>query len=298
MDAGPRQFHWTEGRGVNAALNWCGLDNCTKESWQSRVWLNEGEVNALALDKHGAVWVSMNRRGLGLVPPFGGVRLFDGVDWYAYNPSNTPMSSLNVTSLAPFGDGVYLGTMNAGVTIFSFTIPPTATPAPTFTPSATPSSTPSQMSTVLFAPTSTASPFDAPLTPVSVLRVICKDRFTFCHSPDGNEPAVGDGVTPGAVVADAVGEGVRLAVAVVVDVALAVPPACVAAVVDVADGVPGVACWTSVGDGPIVGTTGPVGLAVGGRRVGVDDGSAVLRGIVGRGVVRLGQPVPLQKRRL
>ncbi len=155
-DAVPRQFHWTEGRGVNAALNWCGLDNCTKESWQSRVWLNEGEVNALALDKHGAVWVSMNRRGLGLVPPFGGVRLFDGVDWYAYNPSNTPMSSLNVTSLAPFGDGVYLGTMNAGVTIFSFTIPPTATPAPTFTPSATPSSTP--VNTVEPTPTLEGSP--------------------------------------------------------------------------------------------------------------------------------------------
>ncbi|MCC7018704.1 MAG: hypothetical protein IT332_03045 [Ardenticatenales bacterium] len=155
-DAVPRQFHWTEGRGVNAALNWCGLDNCTKEAWQSRVWLNEGEVNALALDKNGAVWVSMNRRGLGLVPPFGGVRLFDGVDWFAYNPSNTPMSSLNVTSLAPFGDGVYLGTMNAGVTIFSFTIPPTATPAPTFTPSATPSSTP--VNTVESTPTLEGSP--------------------------------------------------------------------------------------------------------------------------------------------
>ncbi|MFN8423302.1 MAG: two-component regulator propeller domain-containing protein [Anaerolineae bacterium] len=150
-DAVPRQFHWTEGRGVNAALNWCSLDDCRNEGWQSRTWDNEGEVNALALDKNGNVWVSMNRRNLGLIPPFGGVRVFDGVNWFAYNPSNTPMSSLNITSLSAFDDGVFMGTFDAGVTVYSFTIPPTATPAPTFTPSATASST--RVATIEVTPT-------------------------------------------------------------------------------------------------------------------------------------------------
>lgn len=141
-DAVPRQFHWTDGRGVNAVLNWCSLDNCTNEGWQSRVWDNEGEVNALTLDKNGHVWVSMNRRGLGLIPPFGGIRVFDGVNWFAYNASNTSLVSSHLVSLAPFEDGVHLATHDAGVSVFSFTIPPTATPAPTFTPSATASATP------------------------------------------------------------------------------------------------------------------------------------------------------------
>ncbi|MEO8082618.1 MAG: two-component regulator propeller domain-containing protein [Ardenticatenales bacterium] len=150
-DAVPRQFHWTEGRGVNAALNWCSLDDCRNDGWQSRTWDNEGEVNRLALDKNGDVWVSMNRRDLGLIPPFGGVRVFDGVNWFAYNPSNTPMTSLNVTSLSAYDDGVFLGTFDAGVSVFSFTVPPTATPAPTFTPSPTASST--RAATIEFTPT-------------------------------------------------------------------------------------------------------------------------------------------------
>lgn len=164
-DAVPRQFHWTDGRGVNAVLNWCSLDNCTNEGWQSRSWSNEGEVNALALDKNGHVWVSMNRRGLGLIPPFGGVRIFDGVNWFAYNPSNTALVSHHLVSLAPHNDGVLIGTHDAGVSVYSFTVPPTATPAPTFTPSATPSATP--VDTVEPTPTRERTPGTATRPPTS-----------------------------------------------------------------------------------------------------------------------------------
>ena len=126
--------------------------------------------------------------------------------------------------------------------------------------------------------------------------MICKDRFTFCHSPDGNEPVVGDGVIPGAVVGDAVGVAVRLAVGPAVALAVALPPGCVGAFVDVAEGVPAVAGVSSVGDGPVVGPDGRVGLAVGvavavgGREGGVGDRSAEVRALAGGGPLRFWAP--------
>ncbi len=70
-DAREKNFHWGDGFGVNAAINWCPLD-CTNSAWQSQVWPNEGEVAALALDGDGRLWAGVHRSGNGITPPTAG----------------------------------------------------------------------------------------------------------------------------------------------------------------------------------------------------------------------------------
>jgi len=189
-DALHKRFHWGEGRGVNAALNWCPIDACTNEAWQAQVWDDEGEVNAIALDARGHVWVGTGRRGLAMVPPAGGtaawtgptragLRIWDGTDWYAYAPENVPITGREINAIHNAGESVWLASRDAGVSRFYFVPPPTPTPLatntprPTPTPTATdyvePTPTPVTPGTVVASPspTPTLRPTRPPGTPTS-----------------------------------------------------------------------------------------------------------------------------------
>lgn len=151
-DALHKRFHWGEGRGVNAALNWCPIDACTKESWQSQVWDAEGEVNALSLDARGRLWVGTGRRGLAMLPPAGGtdvwsgptragLRIWDGTEWYAYAPENVPLAGREIQAIRDGGESMWLATRANGLSRYWFVAPPTPTPTVTDLPPSTPTPT-------------------------------------------------------------------------------------------------------------------------------------------------------------
>jgi hypothetical protein len=126
-DATPKNFHWGQGLGVNASLNWCPLD-CTNGGWQYKAWPNDGEVVALEMDDTGNLWVGVNRSDNGIVPPVAGVKLFNGSEWFTYTPANSGLPSYEVTGLARNQKDMWVGTWADGIGVYSELVPPTPTP--------------------------------------------------------------------------------------------------------------------------------------------------------------------------
>lgn len=152
-DAQFKSFHWLQGIGINAAVNWCPLD-CTNGAWQSKVWPDDGDVVALELDDDGHLWAATHRYGNGITPPQSGVKLYDGVEWRTYTPANSGLPSREITALASEEEGMWVGTRMRGISRYSSFVPPT--PTPTTPPTATPEEA-----------TPTAGPTRTPTTPPS-----------------------------------------------------------------------------------------------------------------------------------
>jgi hypothetical protein len=152
-DAREKGFHWGQGFGLNAVINWCPLD-CTNGGWKNQVWPDDGDVVALELDNDGHLWAGTHRYGNGITPPEAGIKLYDGQSWRTYTPENSGLPSNEITSLARQGETMWVGTRVNGLTLYSRTVPPT--PTPTFPPTATPGET---------TPTSVAPATDVPGTP-------------------------------------------------------------------------------------------------------------------------------------
>lgn len=135
-DGRQHKFHWPSGTGVDAILNWCPLDACAPGDWRHVEWTGEGQVDALAVDAAGRMWAGLNRFELGLTPPRGGVRLFEDGAWSALTTESSGLPSGAITSLAPAGAGMWVGTWNDGAARFR---PPTdPTPSPTASTEPTP----------------------------------------------------------------------------------------------------------------------------------------------------------------
>lgn len=130
-------FHWLEGYGVNAVINWCPLDACTN-AWESKIFPEDGLVSDIVLDYANRVWVGTHRNGAGKVPPIGGIKIYDGVDWFTYTPDNVPLPSNQITAMAQDGDAMWVGTLSDGIAVFDAVPPVTSTPEPTALPSFTP----------------------------------------------------------------------------------------------------------------------------------------------------------------
>ena len=64
-------FHWLEGFGVHAALNWCPIESCSDGNWEHTIWAEDGKVSAIELDGKNNLWVGTHRNGNGLIPSFG-----------------------------------------------------------------------------------------------------------------------------------------------------------------------------------------------------------------------------------
>jgi hypothetical protein len=158
-DAKPKSFHWGQGEGINATLNWCPLD-CTNAAWQSKTWPEDGSVVALELDEAGRLWAGTHRSGNGIRPPEAGVKLFDGTAWYTITPANSGLPSQEITSLERQGEAMWVGTRTKGLALYSRALLPTATPPPSPTPDeATPTSPPTNSPSPV---TATATPTAAP----------------------------------------------------------------------------------------------------------------------------------------
>lgn len=175
------QFHWLLGYGIDAVVNWCPLDACGDGDWQGKVWPDDGKVAAIRSDAKGRVWVGTNRAGAGMIPPVGGVKVWDGGDWFTYTPDNAGLASPEITALEPVGADMWVGSLASGVSVYADVPPPTATPPATGTPRATPTSpatetpsaTPTSDDTATPTPTgtSTATPTATPtMTPVGYCR--------------------------------------------------------------------------------------------------------------------------------
>jgi len=151
FDGDPKTMHWNSGIGVDAVVNWCPLD-CTDDGWQNRVWAEEGEVAALALDERNNLWAGVNRSRKGATPPEAGVKVFDGTEWFAYTPRNSGLASHEITVLEPDGSDMWVGTLDRGVSLCLRYAPPTPTPratptavaSPTFEPTPTHEPTPTR----------------------------------------------------------------------------------------------------------------------------------------------------------
>lgn len=136
-DASPKRFHWGEGYGVHAALNWCPIDACTNEAWQHVLWEEQGEVTSLALDHEGRVWAGVARRGLGFIPPEAGVRVLEGGAWHVYTPENSGLVDNEISVLAAESDAMWVGSLDRGVSLFLPMAPATPTPVASRTPTRT-----------------------------------------------------------------------------------------------------------------------------------------------------------------
>ena len=111
------------------------------------------EVNAIAIDCEGNVWVGTARYG---------VSKFDGTNWTTYDTSNSGLESNFITAIAVDNEcNVWFGTYGGGVSKYT---PPTPTPTPTATATPTPTATPTETST----PTPTATPTCTP-TPTATV---------------------------------------------------------------------------------------------------------------------------------
>jgi photosystem II stability/assembly factor-like uncharacterized protein len=152
-------FHWLQGIGINAVINWCPL-NCTNDKWQHKYWNDDGIVAAIETDDTGNVWVGTHRYGNGLIPPKGGVKLFNGTDWADYTTENSGLPSNEITALTSDADTMWVGTLRDGLSHYMAVPPPTETPEATNTPRATftPTHTPTVETTPTVRPTSTLRP--------------------------------------------------------------------------------------------------------------------------------------------
>ncbi len=159
---GEANFHWPEGYGVNAVINWCPIDNCTNDKWESALFKDDGLVSDIDLDHAGNVWVGTHRNGAGIIPPLGGVKVFDGANWTAYTPDNSALPSNQITALGVSEKRMWVGTLGDGIAIFDAApaVPPTLPPTPL--PSPTPSKTPDGASAT---PTDTDRNTPTPNTP-------------------------------------------------------------------------------------------------------------------------------------
>jgi ligand-binding sensor domain-containing protein len=144
---GEANFHWPEGYGVHAVVNSCPLDNCANGTWESTTFKEDGLVSDIDLDRAGNVWVGTHRNGSGVIPPTGGVKVFDGGEWSTYTPGNTPMTSNQITALAAVDARMWVGTLDDGISVFDAepAVPPTdvpPSPTPSLTPGGDPTATP------------------------------------------------------------------------------------------------------------------------------------------------------------
>jgi len=113
------------------------------------------EVNAIAIDCEGNVWVGTARYG---------VIKFDGATWTTYDTSNSGLESDYIKAIATDNEcNVWLGTYGGGVSKYT---PPTPTPTPTATstptPTATPTATPTPTATATPTPTATPTETSTP----------------------------------------------------------------------------------------------------------------------------------------
>lgn len=156
-------FHWLQGYGLDAALNWCPIDGCSNDAWQSLVFPDDGRVSAIAQDRDGHIWVGTNRAGVGIVPPTGGVKLFDGRDWSTYTPDNSGLVDAEIAAIASAGTQTWVGSLAAGISVYQAFVPPTPTATATRTrkpsePSPTPQPTATRTPTASTTPSITPSP--------------------------------------------------------------------------------------------------------------------------------------------
>ena len=161
-----------------AVVNWY-QDNL----WYSQVFERDGWVSAIAIDANGVVWVGTSRGGAdrdkdGRVDKepdraVGGIKLFNGQDWYTLTPANSGLVSNDIEIIAvdPNGD-VWIGTQGYGISRFHLYVPPTPTPTSTITPTPTTTLTPSMTDTptptTTPTVTSTPTPFVRPRKPSQV----------------------------------------------------------------------------------------------------------------------------------
>lgn len=186
-------FHWLQGYGLDAALNWCPIDTCTNDSWESLAFPDDGKVAAIAQDGKGLLWVGTNRAGAGIVPATGGVKLYDGRDWYTYTPLNSGLPDTEISAIASEGRQTWVGGLRSGISVFEAYAPPTATATSSPTASRTRTARPDEISptprpTVTQTPTATLRPSPTPygsciqgqgrcriLMPVVALEALCRD---------------------------------------------------------------------------------------------------------------------------
>lgn len=197
-------FHWLQGYGLDATLNWCPLATCDNGSWESLSFPGDGKVSALGQDRRGLVWVGTQREGAGLVPPVGGLRLYDGRDWYHYLPANSGLVDQELTAIASAGLETWVGSLASGISVFREYVPPTPTTTPTASPSPSatvrpgePSPTPEPSRTATPSPTATTTPTPRP-TPFGrcqsgrgacrlLMPALPKDAF--CRDCPGSDPS-------------------------------------------------------------------------------------------------------------
>lgn len=139
-------FHWLQGYGLDASLNWCPIDTCTNDSWESLVFPDDGKVAAITQDSSGLLWVGTNRAGVGIVPAIGGVKLFDGRDWFTYTPRNSGLQDAEIAAIASEGRQTWVGGLRSGVTVFEAYVPPTSTVTPSQTATSTRTMRPDEIS--------------------------------------------------------------------------------------------------------------------------------------------------------
>lgn len=188
-------FHWIDGYGVGAALNWCPADACTNSAWQSKVWAEDGKVSAITLDGRANLWVGTHRNGAGIVPSTGGIKIWDGQEWFEYSPLNAPLPSNQITAIASVGSQVWVGTLSDGIAVYDFSPPATSTPPPTSLPTATDTVEPTEGPSPTATPTETAT-VEASATPTgrpTASALPSQGTPTLEPTPTGQAPRTGCG---------------------------------------------------------------------------------------------------------
>lgn len=194
---GRETFHWPTGRGVNAVVNWCPLDACAPGAWAHRAWADEGQVGAMSIDHAARAWIGVHRRGLGIVPARGGIKLNDGDAWTRIDVDSTAggLSSNDITALETDLAGMWVGTLASGAALWRSASPPEATSTPRPTASFTPGTPGPTVTTIpedpsptppirptSDEPTPTAPPSATPPGPCGAAG-ICKLHLPFAWRP-------------------------------------------------------------------------------------------------------------------
>ncbi len=111
--AGERNFHWNDGYGLNASVDGCPRA-CQPAAWSGERFVDDGSIQALAVDGNGRVWAGGHRQGSGLIPPVGGLKLLSEDVWTEHNTDTTPLPSNNITALYAVGQTLWVGTWERG----------------------------------------------------------------------------------------------------------------------------------------------------------------------------------------